>query len=1559
MGLAVGRRLSRLLGALGWALLGLAALVGVALSAATAFSASAFGRPVVARLLVRQLDAAVAGRVVLTGFEVLPRGGLEIHGLEVYDPEGRLVLQVDHARLFPDLTRLRAREIGVVVELDRPAVLLETDADGTLSLARAFAPTKPAAVKPDELPAALVRPTWTLRLTRLTVRGADVWWQDAAGATAAEASSLDLDAAGSYGPAGGALDLKLRGAMAAPLEGPVALDLAASRDGDRLLLPLLRASLGDTAVEALAEADLSTLAFRAAVTRLGVSRAEVAQVAPRAGLGGDLSGTLYAESDGALLTAAADVRPTAAADGAAAPPPGAPGVAPAGAPTSGGSARAAVALRLPFKAAALGFDAVAVALDPRRLVAQAPEGRVDLTAHGAVTGLGGEAGLAGLRGQLDLAVAPSRLGQGELGPIEVRASADRGHYQVARLEARLPGFRLSGQARWQAPGPVSGAVTVDADDLARMGRNLSALGVPGVPALGGRALAEVTLSGSAAAPALRGSVKAPLVQVAGATLSGVDLSVEAAGPLSRARGRIGGRLDRAAFGQAALDRLELEAGLAGDEAALSLTAGLPVAGRSPVTLKAAALLAAGRDGAQLTELSLAWPGARYALLRPAQVTFQPAGVDRAELADGPHRLALSGGLGPKGSLDARLEVVRLDLARLPRGVLAPGLGVAGEVSLDARATGSTAAPVVVAQLAWSGGAAHGLDGLELQGDLGFDGGRQRASADLFLARNSGGELALTADLPVPFLPPGRTRREEPLALTLVASGWPVADLERAADSPAGGAQGAAGGGAPGSPAPVTWEGGSGPALKGTAGASLALAGTVGAPTLTAGLTLDDATVGDLGPFGLTAELVDPDGDARLTADATLERAPVLRLEAGLPLDVAALLAEPAATGRGLTRAPIVATLGVLGLELAAVSGRGGLPEGLAGLVRGTADLTGTLEAPRGRVALALARGTAGGQDDLAGELTLELGEDRTALVVAASVGGAPALTLTASLGAAAERLADGAAARRAPLALTATIPDLPLSALDGLEKALGGTLAGRLSVRGTPAVAEGELELSASQVTLDGRSLGELTVAARHAAGRTTAELGIRPTAGGSLWAGGTLEAPLGLDTDREDLLAAPATLKVTSTELDLGFLPALAQGVVRQASGRLTLEATAAGPLGALVPRGTVKLTDGRLAISEYGDWSGLYLDAALTDRALEVPRLEARRGGGRLTGSLSIRELGSGRAPVKAQVTFKEFAVSRAGMVFGTLDFPLELTGTLTPGLLDTTLTTTGGTLTLPAKTPRTLQTLERREDIVVGRPKVKGRTGAGGLLGAAGKPFEVVCHVLVPGRFFVKSDSPKMNLELKTDSTWRWVEGELRAEGPVEVVRGVVEPISGRVFHVDRGKVTFTGVGLMAAQVDAVARYDNPLAVVTVTVGGPISNPNVQLTSRPSMDDASIAMLIATGRTELKAGTSEIGSLTGAEVGMAAANAAVSVAFKSLVQDKLPLDSVSVDASTIRAGKYVTDKLFVGYTRRFEANPEKGENVDEVRLEYQVSPRWMLESRYGNGNSGGASLMWSKDY
>jgi translocation and assembly module TamB len=105
--------------------------------------------------------------------------------------------------------------------------------------------------------------------------------------------------------------------------------------------------------------------------------------------------------------------------------------------------------------------------------------------------------------------------------------------------------------------------------------------------------------------------------------------------------------------------------------------------------------------------------------------------------------------------------------------------------------------------------------------------------------------------------------------------------------------------------------------------------------------------------------------------------------------------------------------------------------------------------------------------------------------------------------------------------------------------------------------------------------------------------------------------------------------------------------------------------------------------------------------------------------------------------------------------------------------------------------------------------------------------------------------------------------------------------------------------------------------------------------------------------------VGTLTGKDAGISAMGALMVNWARDLVSDKLPVDSFSVASDSLRTGKYLTDKIFVGYTRRFEARPEKGENPDEVRVEYQITPRWQLESRYGNAQSGGASLIWSRDY
>ena len=335
------RRATNALAWLGWALLGLAAAAGVGLSAVALLAIAPFARPAIASAVVGVLDDAIAGRLELSAIEVLPGGGLELRGLAVFDPDGHLVLDVGRARVYADVTALRRRTIGLSVELDAPSVLLEEEADGGTSLGRALAPARPS---PRPAEPASRRPAggggWTIDLSRLELRGGELWWVDAAGATRVEAGPVDLTARGTTGPLRSRVEVRLRGELREPIASPVALDVVAALAGDALRVPVLRLEAGGTALEAVAEGDLATRRGRAALTRLGVSREQARALVPAAPAGADLNAAGYAESDGATLTAALRVEPAE----------------PGGA---GGRGDAAIAARLDALSGAAGFDVAA------------------------------------------------------------------------------------------------------------------------------------------------------------------------------------------------------------------------------------------------------------------------------------------------------------------------------------------------------------------------------------------------------------------------------------------------------------------------------------------------------------------------------------------------------------------------------------------------------------------------------------------------------------------------------------------------------------------------------------------------------------------------------------------------------------------------------------------------------------------------------------------------------------------------------------------------------------------------------------------------------------------------------------------------------------------------------------------------------------------------------------------------------------------------------------------------------------------------------------------------
>jgi translocation and assembly module TamB len=202
-----------------------------------------------------------------------------------------------------------------------------------------------------------------------------------------------------------------------------------------------------------------------------------------------------------------------------------------------------------------------------------------------------------------------------------------------------------------------------------------------------------------------------------------------------------------------------------------------------------------------------------------------------------------------------------------------------------------------------------------------------------------------------------------------------------------------------------------------------------------------------------------------------------------------------------------------------------------------------------------------------------------------------------------------------------------------------------------------------------------------------------------------------------------------------------------------------------------------------------------------------------------------------------------------------------------------------------------------------------------------------------------------------------------GSVSVLRGRLD-VFGRRFDLRRSKISFTGPP-MKPDLDVTAAYKNELEQVTVylEVQGQADKLQLQPTSEPPLSETEIYTLLATGHTSLHHGTGQ-SSLSGEAASLVGSVAASQL--KKTLSSKLPLDVLSIEAgdsgiagSKLEAGTYVNDRLFVGFTGRIGADPMRGENSNEVDVEYQLSKRWSINGSYGDARAGGAGVSWRKDY
>ena len=247
------------------------------------------------------------------------------------------------------------------------------------------------------------------------------------------------------------------------------------------------------------------------------------------------------------------------------------------------------------------------------------------------------------------------------------------------------------------------------------------------------------------------------------------------------------------------------------------------------------------------------------------------------------------------------------------------------------------------------------------------------------------------------------------------------------------------------------------------------------------------------------------------------------------------------------------------------------------------------------------------------------------------------------------------------------------------------------------------------------------------------------------------------------------------------------------------------------------------------------------------------------------------------------------------------------------------------------------------------------------AAAPPFELTVTASAPGNLWVQSSDAK----IEAAAHLRVVvgRGPPLLSGNVRTLLGRAD-VLGRRFDLSAGRLTWLNEPADNPRLDLQAVHVNlrEQVKVLVHVTGTARAPRLELSSEPSLDEQQIATLLATGRRELRPGSAGVSSGGAASVltGLAADR------LRRALATRLPLDVLQVEvgdrglsATELEAGSYLTDRIYVGYRRNFGADAQRGENSNEVRVEYQVSPHFSLESQYGDAGRGGANVVYSRDY
>jgi len=542
----------------------------------------------------------------------------------------------------------------------------------------------------------------------------------------------------------------------------------------------------------------------------------------------------------------------------------------------------------------------------------------------------------------------------------------------------------------------------------------------------------------------------------------------------------------------------------------------------------------------------------------------------------------------------------------------------------------------------------------------------------------------------------------------------------------------------------------------------------------------------------------------------------------------------------------------------------------------------------------------------------------------------------------------------------ATIASLPLKLLRLIAPALSltGELDARLDLRSGSTGTEGAMDIDLKDVLPPHRRRMIPMSASLH--GRLSAgQLAFEASAAASPEAPVTVTGELPLEIDLVDVRVALRPEGRLRGRLDwsgdafdiLSLLPLEDHTVNGPMSVALVLSGTVADPRVA----GQVALHDGRYEHLLAGTvLAPLEVLIEGDGESLRLVRLEAGDGGtGTLTGSGSLSLDPQSGFPVQASLRFDNLTLLRRDEVTGRATGELRASGPLADLKVTGQVRTNEVEVGLANNLPPQVVELELIEAEASGTDGANGNgRSRSGLIDG-----RLDVNISMPSRVFVRG--------LGLDSEWqgdlhvRGTLGQPEIVGRLESVRGVLM-FFGRRFRLETSSLLFTGGRKIDPELDVRSTHEGRELTVNLMLTGPISNPDLSLSSVPPVPEDEIlaralfgksaGQLTAVEAVQLAAAVSELTMRSSGPGVLARLREAVGV-------DVLRFGSVETaegeQATTFEAGRYVTEGLYVGVET---STVEEGGGVS---VEYEVSRRLRITTDIKQTGGQNIGVEYKRDY